>query len=114
MRLQKLHNRAARRTIAHVPNEVDQQTVLSILGWEPLEKQREKAKAKIMFKTLNNMGPNSLKKIIYFRRRNFKPQSSWYFKFDSFTKAQYKQYEEKFYVRWSFHLELLTGKHKRK
>ena len=38
MRLQKLHNRAA-RIIAHVPNEVDQQTVLSILGWEPLEKQ---------------------------------------------------------------------------
>ena len=37
-------------------------------------------------------------KIIYFRKRNFKPQSSWYFKFDSFTKAQYKQYEEKFYV----------------
>ena len=40
MRLQKLHNRAA-RIIAHVPNEVDQKTVLSILGWEPLEKQRK-------------------------------------------------------------------------
>ena len=41
MRLQKLHNRAA-RIIAHVPNEVDQQTVLSILGWEPLEKLKQK------------------------------------------------------------------------
>ena len=30
IRLQKLHNRAA-RIIAHVPNEVDQQTVLNIL-----------------------------------------------------------------------------------
>ena len=67
MRLQKLHNRAA-RTIAHVPNEVNQQTVLSILGWEPLEKQRKKAKAKTMFKTLNNMGPNSLKKLFIFER----------------------------------------------
>jgi hypothetical protein len=39
-----------------VPNEVNQQTVLNILGWEPLKEQRVKAKAKIMFKTLNNMG----------------------------------------------------------
>ena len=54
MRLQKLHNRAA-RIIAYVPNEVDQQTVLSILGWEPLEKQRKNAKARMMFKTLNNI-----------------------------------------------------------
>ena len=59
-RLRKLHNRAA-RVIACVPNEVDQPTVLNILGWEPLEEQRVKAKAKIMFKTLNNMGPNCLK-----------------------------------------------------
>ena len=56
LRLQKLHNRAA-RIIAHVPNEIDQQTVLNILGWEPLKQQRKKAKAKMMFKTLNNMGP---------------------------------------------------------
>ena len=59
-RLQKLHNRAA-RFIACVPYEVNQQTVLNILGWEPLKEQRVKAKAKIMFKTLNNMGPNCLK-----------------------------------------------------
>ena len=66
MRLQKLHNRAA-RIIAHVPNEVDEQTVLSILGWEPLEKQRKKAKAKMMFKKyLKNMGSNSLKKLFIF------------------------------------------------
>ena len=113
LRLQKLHNKAARIT-THVPNEIDQQTVLNILGWEPLKQQRKKAKAKMMFKTLNNMGPNSLKKTIYFRKGHFKPQSSWQFKFDTCAKAQYKQYEEKFYVRWSFHPELFTRKYKRK
>ena len=65
--LQKVHNRAA-RIIAHVPNEIDQQTVLNILGWEPLKQQRKKAKAKMMFKTLNNMGPNSLKKLFIFKK----------------------------------------------
>jgi hypothetical protein len=57
----ELHN----SVIAHVPNEVDQQTVLNILGWEPLKQQRVKAKAKLMFKMLNNMGPNSLSKRKY-------------------------------------------------
>ena len=66
-RLQKLHNRAA-RVIACVPNEVNQQTVLNILGWEPLKEQRVKAKAKIMFKTLNNMGPNCLKELFTFKK----------------------------------------------
>ena len=66
-RLQKLHNRAA-RVIASVPNEVDQQTVLNILGWEPLKEQRVKAKAKTMFKTLNNMGPNCLKELFTFKK----------------------------------------------
>ena len=51
-----------------MPNEVDQQTVLNILGWEPLKEQREKAKAKIMFKTLNNMGPNCLKELFTFKK----------------------------------------------
>ena len=67
LRLQKLHNKAA-RIIAHVPNEIDQQTVLNILGWESLKQQRKKAKAKMMFKTLNNMGPNSLKKLFTFKK----------------------------------------------
>ena len=66
IRLQKLHNRAD-RVIAHVPNEIDQQTVLNILGWEPLKQQRVKAKAKLMFKTLDNMGPNSLKELFTFK-----------------------------------------------
>ena len=68
LRLQKLHDRAA-RIIAHVPNEMDQQTVLNILGLEPLKQQRKKAKAKMMFKTLNNMGPNSLKNYLLSKRK---------------------------------------------
>ena len=68
LRLQKLHNRAA-RIIAHVPNEIDQQTVLNSLGWESLKQRKKKAKAKMMFKTLNNMGPNSLKKLFTFKKK---------------------------------------------
>ena len=41
-------------------NEVDQQSALSELGWEPFKAQRGKAKAKIMFKILNNMRPKCL------------------------------------------------------
>jgi hypothetical protein len=67
-RLQKLHNRAA-RVIACVPNEVDQQSVLNILGWEPLTGQRVKAKAKIMFKTPNNKGPNCLKELFNLKNK---------------------------------------------
>ena len=47
-----------------MPNEVYQQTVLNILGYEPLKQQRKKAKAKIMFRTLNNMAP----KLFTFKR----------------------------------------------
>jgi hypothetical protein len=48
-RLQKLQNRAA-RVIGSVPNDVDQQTVLDLLGWKTLKEQRLKTKAKTMFK----------------------------------------------------------------
>ena len=61
-RLQKLHNRAA-RTIANLPNETNQETALRALDWQPLKIQREKAKAKVMYKTLNNMGPKCLREL---------------------------------------------------
>ena len=54
-RLQKLQNRAA-RVIASIPNDVDQQTVLDLLGWKTLKEQRLKTKAKTMFKLLHNWG----------------------------------------------------------
>ena len=65
-RLQKLHNRAA-RIITNMPNEVHQDTVLNELNWEPLKLQRIKAKAKIMYKVLNNMGPECLQNQFTFR-----------------------------------------------
>ena len=58
-RLQKLHNTAA-RIITRSSNEVNQKNVLDKLGWQTLDEQRQKAKAKLMFKVLNNQGPKSL------------------------------------------------------
>ena len=63
MRLQKLHNRAA-RIIADVANDVNQETVLDLLQWETLKTQRLKSKAKAMFKILHDKGPASLQKIV--------------------------------------------------
>lgn len=61
-RLQKLHNRSA-RIIMNMSNDVDHTIALSSLGWESLEVQRKKAKAKLMFKLLNKLGPKSLTKL---------------------------------------------------
>ena len=58
-RLQKLQNRAA-RVITTSSNDVEQNIVLGKLGWQTLEDQRKSAKAKLMFKILNNQGPKSL------------------------------------------------------
>ena len=58
-RLQKLQNRAA-RIVLNMSNEVDHSTALHALGWEPLKTERKKAKAKIMYKILNKVGPKSL------------------------------------------------------
>jgi hypothetical protein len=58
-RLQKLQNRAA-RIILNMSNDVNHSIVLRALGWEPLKTERKKAKAKMMYKVLNKMGPKSL------------------------------------------------------
>ena len=55
----KLQNRAA-RIILNVSNDVEHNIALRALGWEPLQMERKKAKAKIMYKLLNKMGPKSL------------------------------------------------------
>ena len=44
----------------YVSNDVESTVALNALGWEPLEAERKKAKAKLMFKLLNEMGPKSL------------------------------------------------------
>ena len=57
--LQKLQNRAA-QVIMNMSNDIDSSIALSALGWEPLKLMRKRAKAKLMYKTLNKMGPESL------------------------------------------------------
>ena len=69
MRLQKLHNRAA-RIIADVPNDVNQETILHLLQWETLKTQRLKSKAKAMFKILHSKGPASLKRLFNFKNES--------------------------------------------
>ena len=69
MRLQKLHNRAA-RIIAGVPNDVNQETVLDLLQWETLKTQRLKSKAKAMFKILHGKGPASLERLFNFEKES--------------------------------------------
>ena len=69
MRLQKLHNRAA-RIIADVPNDVNQETVLDLLQWETLKTQRLKSKAKAMFKILHGKGPASLKRLFNLKKES--------------------------------------------
>ena len=51
-RLQKLQNRAA-RSIMNMPNDVYHLETLNALGWETLEVQRVKSKAKQMYKVLH-------------------------------------------------------------
>ena len=65
-RLQKLHNRAA-RILENLPNEISQENALLALNWKPLNQQRKIAKAKIMFKILNDLGPKCLKKLFTLR-----------------------------------------------
>ena len=54
--LQKLQNRAA-RVISNMSNNEDYSITLRALGWEPLHIMRKKAKARMMYKTLNKLGP---------------------------------------------------------
>ena len=65
-RLQKLQNRAA-RIILNVSNDVEHNIALHALGWEPLQMERKKAKAKIMYKLLNKMGPKSLTNLFSYK-----------------------------------------------
>jgi hypothetical protein len=58
-RLQKLQNRAA-RIILNMSNDVNHSIPLRALGWE-------KAKAKMMYKVLNRMGPKSLTNLFSYK-----------------------------------------------
>ena len=65
-RLQKLQNRAA-RIIMNMSNDVHHSVLLQALGWKTLEVERKKAKAKMMYKLLNNMGPQSLTNLFTYK-----------------------------------------------
>ena len=65
-KLQKLQNRAA-RIIMNMSNDVHHSVVLQALGWKTLEAEREKAKAKMMYKLLNNMVPQSLTNLFTYK-----------------------------------------------
>ena len=65
-RLKKLQNRAA-RVIMSMSNDTDYSIALHALGWEPLKLMRKKAKAKLMYKTLNKMGPESLANLFTYK-----------------------------------------------
>ena len=48
-------------------NDVHHSVVLQALGWKTLEAERKKAKAKMMYKLLNNMGPQSLTNLFTYK-----------------------------------------------
>ena len=58
-RLQKLQSRVA-GIILDVSNDVNHTTALCTLGSKPLSTERKTARAKVMFKILNKMGPRSV------------------------------------------------------
>ena len=65
-RLQKLQNRAA-RIIMNMSNDTDHSVALQALGWKTLRVERKKAKAKMMYKLLNNMGPQTLTNLFTYK-----------------------------------------------
>ena len=48
-------------------NDVDHSIALHALGWQPLKAERKKAKAKMMYKVLNKMGPKSLTNLFTYK-----------------------------------------------
>lgn len=61
-RIQKLQNRAA-RIITRSGYDVRSKDILENLGWENLKTRRIKHKATVMFKTMNALAPQSLRKL---------------------------------------------------
>ena len=67
-RLQKLQNRAA-RIIMNMSNDTDHSVALQALGWKTLKVERRKAKAKMMYKLLNNIGFETFQVLFVYRNR---------------------------------------------
>ena len=69
-------NRAA-RIISNMSNDEDRSIALRTLGWEPLDIMRKKAKARMMRKTLNTLGPESLSNLFTYKneQKNYELRS---------------------------------------
>ncbi|EDO35296.1 predicted protein, partial [Nematostella vectensis] len=70
-RLQKLQNRAA-RVITRTSNEDPASGALAELGWDTLEVQWTKTKAKQMYKVINGLAPSCLTDLFKSERKLFK------------------------------------------
>ena len=59
-------------------NDIDHSIALHALGWESLKMMRKKTKAKMMFKILNRMGPESLSDLFTYKSEmtNYKLRDS--------------------------------------
>ena len=55
------------RIILNLSNDVHHTIALHALGWEPLQTERKKAKAKMMYKVLNKKGPKSLTNLFSYK-----------------------------------------------
>ena len=54
-------------SIMNMSNDTDHSVALQALGWEPFKTEREKGKAKIMYKLLNKMGLKSLTNLFTYK-----------------------------------------------
>ena len=48
-------------------NDIDHSVALQALNWVPLKTERKKAKANMMYKLLNNMGPESITNLFTYK-----------------------------------------------
>ena len=51
----------------NMSNDTDHSVALKTLGWKTLKVERKKAKAKMMYKLLNNMGPHTLTNLFTYK-----------------------------------------------
>ena len=86
-------------------NDTDHSVALKALGWKTLKVERKKAKAKMMYKLLNNMGPQSLINLFTYKGET----TSYNLRNISGTlclaQPRTNNLKKKFSVRWMISLE---------
>jgi hypothetical protein len=58
---------ALEKTMYFISNDTDHSVALQALDWKTLKVERRKAKAKMMYKLLSNMGPQSLTNLFTYK-----------------------------------------------